>query len=163
MKQFLLIVIALSVTALNGCSHNADPSPTDFELATQDSQSGTVRWVDPKEIHQGPVQRDSLTDEQTERIKVLQQTFVEIDGQTIDQWIDSFKRDLNPDKELAIWERMARAYTAFCHSRELSLDEKKEAYKIVLLRSMASPEDVLARIELKLISKIDAEIIMSGF
>jgi hypothetical protein len=28
---------------------------------------------------------------------------------------------------------------------------------------MASPEDVLARIELKLISKIDAEIIMSGF
>ena len=163
MKQLLLIVIILSVTALNGCSHNADPSPTDFELATQDSQTGDVQWIDPKDIHQGSVKRDSLTDEQIERIKALQQIFFEVDGQTIDQWFDSFKRDLNPDRELEIWERMAKAYTAYCHSRELSLDEKKEAYKIVLLRSMASPEDVLARIELKLISKIDAEIIMSGF
>lgn len=163
MKQLFPIIIVLSVTALNGCSHNADPSPTDFELATQDSQTGIVRWVDPKEIHQGPVQRDSLTDEQTERIKVLQQTFFEIDGQTIDQWIDSFKRDLNPDKELAIWEQMAKAYTAYCLSHELSLDEKKEVYKIVLLRSMASAEDVLERIELTLISESEAKNIMSAF
>lgn len=36
-----------------------------------------------------------------QRIASLQKIFVEIDGQTVDQWADNFKRDLNPDSELA--------------------------------------------------------------
>jgi hypothetical protein len=84
------------------------------------SGEGRVKWVDPKTIQPGPIRRDSLTDEQMARIRALQATFVEVDGQTVEQWVDNFKRDIDPDKELRIWERMSKAFRAFCDGRKLS-------------------------------------------
>ena len=72
------------------------------------------------------------------RVRKLQAVFVEVDGQPVEQWVDNFKRDLDPDHELDIWEMMAKAYTAYCSKRTLTPEAKKEVYKVVLLRSMAS-------------------------
>jgi hypothetical protein len=97
------------------------------------------------------------------RIESLQKVFFEVDGQTLDQWVDNFKRDVNPDRELAVWERMAKAYDGYCSRRDLTLDAKREVYRIVLLRSMASQEDVLKTLELKTLSRNDAIEVMKGF
>ena len=163
MKRHLAILVALLVTVLHGCSRKAEPPSNSLEVAIENTQNGEVQWVDPNEIRQGPIRRDSLTEEQMERIKALQKTFAEVDGQTVDEWVDSFKRDLNPNSELAIWERMAKAYQSYCEAHDLSLDAKKDAYKVLLLRSMASPEEVLERVELTTLSKSDAKNVMSGF
>jgi len=45
----------------------------------------------------------------------------------------------------------------------LTLVVKNEVYRGVLLRSMASQEDVLQRLELKLLSNDDAVEIMNGY
>ena len=98
------------------------------------------------------------------RISAIRSVFAEIDGQTIDQWADNFKRDANPDDELAIWERMANAYSLYCDKREnLNLETRKEVYKVILLRSMASPEEVIARLELAILTEQDARTVMSGY
>jgi len=88
----------------------------------------------------------ALTAEQMKRISAIRSVFAEIDGQTIDQWADNFKRDANPDNELAIWEQT-----------------RKEVYKVILLRSMASPEEVIARLELAILTEQDARTVMSGY
>jgi len=98
-----------------------------------------------------------------ERARKLQTVFVEVDGQSVEQWVDNFKRDLNPDRELDIWETMAKAYTAYCSKRTLSPEAKKEVYKVVLLRSMAPEKDVLERLELKVLTKEEAAAVMRGF
>ena len=157
----LLVMVA---TPFTGCSKSTiEAPPTPGTVAVQNAQEGKTQWIDPNEIQPGPIQRESLTAKQIERIEALQKIFVEIDGQTVAQWTDSFKRDLDPDKELAIWERMAKAYSAYCGDHELSLEARKEVYKVILLRSMASPDDVLDRLELKLISKQEAEDVMAGY
>ena len=101
--------------------------------------------------------------QQMARIRVLQQTFSTVDGQSVDQWASNFRRDLNPDRELEIWERIAKAYEEYCSKRDLSLGAKKEVYSAILLRSMAPAIEVIPRLDLKFISKRDAIEAMRGF
>ena len=58
---------------------------------------------------------------------------------------------------------MAKAYSAYSAKHDLSSEAKKDAYRVVLLRSMASEEDVLQKLKLKKLSKEDAREIMKGF
>ena len=169
MTRRILCLLACATLLIASCSPTAQQPTTENTTPPSDAPSsesnanGEVQWIDPNKIQPGPIQRDKLTDEQMARIESLQETFFEVDGQSVEQWADNFKRDFNPDRELAIWERMAKAYNAYCSQHDLEIDAKKEVYKVVLLRSMASQEDVLQRLELKIISQDDAVEIMNGF
>lgn len=155
LRVFLAFVVALSIIS---CSANISS-----ESQKTDVQQGTVEWVDADLIQSGPIRQESLTEEQLRRIHKVYDVFAEVDGQPLEVWIDNFKRDLDPDKELDIWERMAAAYSQYCEDRALSIEAKREVYGIVLLRSMASENDVLRHIELKILSTSDAKEIMKGF
>ena len=157
--------LALFTLLLTSCSNSTLEVPAESRtVAVEDVRTGETQWIDPNELQQGPIRRESLTAEQMKRISAIRSVFAEIDGQTIDQWADNFKRDANPDNELAIWERMANAYSLYCDKREnLNLETRKEVYKVILLRSMASPEEVIARLELAILTEQDARTVMSGY
>ena len=159
-----IVLLAAFPVLLTSCSQTEAPTaPTSADNAPTQTGDGDVQWIDPNEIQPGPVQRDSLTDSQMERVRALQKVFMEVDGKSVDQWVDNFKRDLDPDRELAIWAKMCSAYSAYCDDRDLSVDAKKDVYKVVLLRSMASEADVLQRLELSVLSQDDAKEIMKGY
>jgi hypothetical protein len=122
-----------------------------------------VEWVDPTTVRPGPIRHDVLTDEQMARIHTLQATFAEVEGQTVAQWVDDFRRDMDPDRELRIWERMAGAYRAFCAGRSLSSEAKRDVFRVLLLRSGAPERDVLERVQLKELSREDAVAVMKGY
>ena len=132
------------------------------QSATKSDGNSRVEWVDPSTIQPGPIRRDTLNDEQMARIRALQTVFVEVDGQTVEQWVDNFKRDADPDKELRVWERMAKAYRAYCDGKQLSATAKKDVYRIVLLRSMAPEHEVLDKVKLSELSRDDASAVMKG-
>ena len=131
----------------------------------QSNTSSTPKtgWVDPNKLSPGPIQHASLTDEQVARATHLQQVFREVDASPLAQWEEDFQRDANPDSELKIWEDMASAYESFTKSRDLSLDAKKDAYQVVILRSAAPEEDVIAHLKLKVLTEKDAREIMAHF
>ena len=93
----------------------------------------------------------------------MHQVFHEVDPSSLEGWKEDFQRDSNPDSEIKIWENMAAAYEAFTTSRELSIDAKKDAYQVVMLRSAASEPDVLAHLKLKVLTEADAKEIMAHF
>ena len=155
---FLVLIWLIAV----GCDRGEQSSVSNPPSSAPTAQP-EVQWVDPSTIQPGPIRRDSLTAEHMERVRKLQAVFVEVDGQSVEQWVDNFKRDVNPDRELDIWETMAKAYTAYCSKRTLSPEAKKEVYKVVLLRSMASEKDVLERLELKVLTKDEAVAVMRAF
>jgi hypothetical protein len=134
-----------------------------FKGSAKDT-GGKVQWIDVNKLERGPVLRESLTKEQMARLEQIHQTFAEVDGFTLDKRLDDFKRDHDPDRELAVWERMTRAYQRFVASRnDLSLEAKKEVYRVVLLRSMATEEEVLARQKNSVLSQDDARTIMRDY
>lgn len=156
--KLLRVLLFVVCAASAGCDRAPQVQP-----AAKRSAGPRVEWVDPKTIQPGPVRREALSDEQMARIRALRAAFVEVDGQTLEQWCDNFKRDADPDKELEIWERMAKAYRAYCDGKQLSAAAKKDVYRIVLLRSMASEQDVLDRVKLNALSRDDAIAVMKGF
>ena len=136
-----LIVGLLAVSALAGCK---DKRP---------------EWVDPQSLQPGPA-RGQLTPAQLERVEKLQKTFADVDPTPLKKWVEDFSRDLNPDRELAIYEGMAHAYSGYCTGRALSQEAKNDVYAVVMLRSGAPDAEVLPRLKLSALSLDDAKEIL---
>ena len=145
-----LIAFAALLTSILGCGGTSAPE-------------SPVQWIDPNTIQQGPTIHDALPDALLTRIKNAHQIFADVDGTPLDKWIDDFKRDLDPEGNIKIWEDMAVAYTSFCDNKGLPLDTRKEVFKVVLMRSMMSDADVLSRLELKHISVDDTKTIIAAY
>lgn len=147
----LIAALALSVILLAGC----DRASTSSDSKTQ--------WIDPNKLEAGPVRHTNLTEDQTSRIQRVQKIFSEVDPSPIEKWMEDFKRDTNPERELAIWEGMATAYATYIASNSLTLAGKKEVFQVVLLRSGASDDEVLKHLDLKILTETDARKIMALF
>jgi hypothetical protein len=118
-----------------------------------ETRSTGTQWSDPSTIRPGPIQHHQLSTGQLKRITKLHDTFREVDPTPLEKWLDDFKRDQHPDREIQIYEGMAEAYTAYCASRNLSIDAKREAYQVVLLRSGTPDEEVMKRVDPKVLTR----------
>ena len=150
MKHYLLLL--LFPFFFNCCSSN------------ENQESKTI-MIDPKEIRPNEVVHESLSATQIEKIKQIQSTFSEVFPVSLEETITNFKRDANPDKEIAIWLGMAAAYQKFfnAHSKETSLEKKEEVFKLLLSRSMMSPEEAIKNSNLKILTNAEAGVVLSFY
>ena len=151
LERWLACTIVCAAFLIAGCGQSSKPSE-------QKSQ-----WIDPSKLTPGPIQHANLTDEQLARVTHVQKVFHEVDSSPLEKWVEDFQRDVNPDSEIKIYENMATAYEAFTTSKTLSIDAKKDVYQVVLLRSAAPEEDVIAHQKLKVLTEKDAREIMAHF
>ena len=121
-----------------------------------ENQQPRIERVNPADLKPNAIQREQLTEEQLRRAKKLHETFAEVDKSSLETWIDNFKRDMNPDKEIAIWERIAKAYTNYTSQKELSLEAKEDAFQTLLMCSMSSDEETIKSLKLKVLSQDEA-------
>lgn len=70
---------------------------------------------------------------------------------------------MNPDREIAIWERIAKGYTNYTSQKELSLEAKEDAFQTLLMCSMSSGEETIQALNLKVLSKDEARKICSEY
>jgi hypothetical protein len=131
--------------------------------ATRPATQSRLERIDINSLSPGPIQHEELNKRQLAQVRFVQETFADLDGGSLEDRIDAFKRDVHIDRELAICVLMANVFLAYCKDRHLSLSAKKEVYLVLVTRSMASPVDVLTQIELKEISRKDAIEVMRQF
>lgn len=135
-----------------------------FLFSCQKSKPSDTKVVKTNDIQVGPIRHESLSPALIERIKKVHGELYEVEGIPLDKSIENFKRDMNPEPNLVIWEQMGKAYTAYIAiHNSLSLREKKEVYRIILLRSMISTDEVLKRLELKYLSVEDSKKVMEHY
>ncbi len=149
----LLILILLSLLLVFACKRDTD----------HQRSNTNVQWVNANQLHPGPVRHERLTNTQIERIKKVQLVFAEVDNSSIDKWIEDFKRDADPDNEIASWERMAAAYSNYVRGKDLPPEAKQDVFQIVLLRSGASEVEMLRHLKLKVLTEEDAKKIIAGY
>jgi hypothetical protein len=126
-------------------------------------ESKAAELAELASLKPGPINHQGLSPKQMERIYKLRDTFAEVERSPVEKWVDNFKRDANPDKELAVWERIAKGYTRYCSERLLSMEAKKDVFQLLLLRSMASEQEVLNHIKLKTLTVDEAKDAMKEF
>jgi hypothetical protein len=85
------------------------------------------------DIQPGPIRHPVLPGDFIERVKVFKATLGDADGASIDQTIDNFRRDVRPESELVIWERIASTFAAYL-SRNPTTDRaiRKEIFSVLL-------------------------------
>lgn len=108
-----------------------------------------TKTMKAEDMQMGPIRHDSLSVDQLERIKSIQATFAEVYPVSLEETITNFKRDLNPDKEIAIWMQMANAYRKFVTTSTPDSTKKKEAFELLLLRSMMPDDEAVKQARIK--------------
>jgi hypothetical protein len=117
----VLIVVAAIILL------RAKPTKSPYELAKESSP-----------YQPGPIRHSELPPALIERIHRLEETFAEVYPLTHEEWLDGFKRDLDPENEITIWENIAFAYTQFLNSGDFGADARNEAFRLLLIRSSTS-------------------------
>jgi hypothetical protein len=99
-----------------------------------------LQYIDINKINMGdPQKRSDLTEEMLQRIKNFKEIFKDVDGSSLEQTLKNFYSESDPESEIQVWEKMAKAYDAYLQENPgLDLDKKGEVFKTVLLASMGS-------------------------
>ena len=65
------------------------------------------RAIKLTELKKGPIRHPVLPEDLFLRIKAFKEILAGVDNMTLDEVIDDFKRDAHPEREIAVWERIA--------------------------------------------------------
>lgn len=111
-----------------------------------------------------PIQRQELSETQIKKINSIHQTFEEVYPISIEETILNFKQDLDIDKEINLWIKMEETFITVNQEKGYnSISQKKEVFKLILMRTMMSKEEVKNNLELKLLNMEDIEYILRLF
>jgi hypothetical protein len=118
-----------------------------------------------KDLEPNEIVHDSLSEAQIANIKRIQDVFSEVNSSSLEETINDFRRDQHPDKEIAIWLKMADAYQRFTSrtERKIEQNKKRAAYELVLLRSMMAEEEVLEKSKTEFLTRDEIKEILSYY
>jgi hypothetical protein len=94
------------------------------------------------ELKPGPIRHPSLPDEILIRVKIVHKILEDVIGLPLPRLIQSFQRDLHPQDEVRVWERIAAAYLDLTSHQELSLEERRWMFSNLLSISL-QPKEIL--------------------
>lgn len=127
-----------------------EPCPVGWVRTITQDQDGQIqeKWVNPGKLAGAKgagVRRSKLSDDQKERIRKVRWQLKEHDEQTYEEWIRNFEGDMTPERELRIWEALARTYMAETSLRFHSKKERRQLFGVLLTSTMCgSPEAVVS-------------------
>jgi len=101
----------------------------------------------PANLQPGPIRHAKLPAELEARIRRFAPVFAEVAPRTHEQWLDGFKRDMNPEDEIVIWETMASAYQRFLSANKVDRAAREEAFTLLLMRSAADDKQVMEAVK----------------
>lgn len=129
-------------------------------LSSTSAIAQEIITIDPKDVQISPYMHKELSPSLLKRIKATTNIFEKIDGMSYDQAVDLYKRDLDPESNLILWEEMARAYKIFCRKRCTTKPEQTDVYRSLLLRTMFSENESIKHSKLTVLSVDEARAVM---
>lgn len=112
--------------------------PTEDYMSHQKPQ--TVRL---DQIRMGPIRHETLPQELVVRIRNIHFVLQDLFGDALSETMDNFRRDIDPEKEVRIWERVIAAYYMAVDSLKITKQaDRKELLGNVLSASMFNAADL---------------------
>ena len=130
-----------------------------FRFNKSNKASNKTKTINLNELTPSPIQHKTLSETQLEQIKSIHKTFEEVYPVTLEETITNFKRDRNIDNEIQLWMKMKETFLSVMEQKQYSkIEERKEVFKLILMRSMMSNADVIKNAKVK---ELDNESIAS--
>jgi DNA polymerase III delta prime subunit len=114
-------------------------------------KTASITSVPLKDLKPGPHQRQKLSAHNLSRIRVLHSVFREILHDKLEAWIDNFRRDINYEEEILVWETTAALlldWMSSVGSSNISKQERRQMYEVIFKLTSGFPlEDTLRSLE----------------
>lgn len=97
-------------------------------------QNAKVEYLDPTTIRSAPTQHATLPPDLVGRIRLVRASLLQAWPHSMSSWLDDFKRDSHPSREVAVWEHMASVYAEYrALHPELTSEQHKQLFEIILM------------------------------
>lgn len=130
---------------------------------TDEPKSPSIERIKTADIKPGPVRHDTLSPEQKDRIRKIQTALADADHSSLENWIEDFRRDEDPDREIAVYEAIAQAYTTFVATHARTLAQKQDALGLLLERSGNTEAETLKNYQRKVLTVDEAKNLLSFY
>lgn len=104
-----------------------------WEKIKKESTKGEAKLSELKPL---PIQHDKLPDNFIVRLKTIYIFLGELFSSSFKEFLQNFKRDINPLDEIKIWENILAVYLIFTKGKNFSKSKKKNILSILLFLSM---------------------------
>jgi len=127
------------------------------------SGGAETQIMDPNDIALSEYHHDGFPDAFLSRIRATTEAFEEIDGVSFEQAVDLYRRDVDPESNIVIWEEMVRVYNLYCAKNDPDFAVKQDVYNSLLLASMFPKAEVPDKVASKALSKGEIAEIISDY
>jgi hypothetical protein len=110
----------------------------------------TRKRIDPAKLKRGPIRHEELPLSLVARINYLRSTLHDVHPMSMEEWLDGFRRDANPESEVRWWERLTRLYRGYSDTRNLSAEQTKALFSVVFRLGMGLDDQPLTTDQAKL-------------
>jgi hypothetical protein len=119
-------------------------------------------WVSPDQLKPGDVKHPPFGEEILAYLRQIQAAFAEQRPLSLEEWEDEFRRDANPEREIAIWSHAADVYTAFAGD-EPSPERRRDIYRVIVACMTTTPDTVWHVLRPQALTRPEAERIVNRF
>lgn len=96
-----------------------------------------TKMVKISELHSGQIRQEVLPVGFIARVLQFKEILKEVETSSLEETVSNFQRDVHPERELLIWEKIAEHYALSVKEHpEWELLEKKELFKMLLGASL---------------------------
>jgi hypothetical protein len=88
-------------------------------------------WLEASRVPRPPVRHPPFGEAVRPPLRHIWDTLYDALPQTVEEWEDGFRRDTNPDAEIAFWLTVAEAYTHLTAGRPLSPEQKRDLLEVI--------------------------------
>src|SRR5262245_9142116 len=122
-----------------------------------------VHWISVGELKMGERQAESFPEEMRDHFREIKSKLDEVYAMSLEEWEDGFLRDEHPEQEIALWLHVADIYNRFASDSNLTLEQKKEYFRVLVTCMNSSRERVLHLSSPQLIAKAEAEKLIAAY
>jgi hypothetical protein len=119
-------------------------------------------WLLPDQLRQGEIKHPEFDEGIRDYIRQIQSAFAEHHPLSFEEWEDGFRRDANPEREIALWSHAADVYAAFAGT-ETSAEFRRDIYRCVVACLTSGPDSVWHVLKPEELSRGQAEQVVNRF
>ncbi|WP_454726294.1 MULTISPECIES: GIY-YIG nuclease family protein [Cupriavidus] len=183
-REFFRVTPSVAVTVVRDTcdlvnTESGVPPPSEFEFpplhrvarnlhAAARADDDTTEFANAlclkvDQLKDSPVGSSSLTEEQTNRARVLYHILKKLYPVACNKWLEGFTRDKTPERDLNVWEHIAKAYLTLDHADEAPDGYRLEAFELLLQRSWSPTLTVISDAKLRYFSKETAKRLLDAY
>ena len=121
-------------------------------------------WISASQARQfAGFRHGPFSEEVRDILRNIKSILDEVYPKSIEEWENGFRKDSQPEQEIAIWLNIASIYQQFTADKPLSFAERRDIFRVLVNCSISSKDTVFEVLQLEVIPREEAERVVDAY